>query len=287
MKSDFWQVSRLVYVKERETAQNWKTYGMCEHYRKICHSKTFPLLHFPWYTSSRMYCSLFASVFVFLKLTFAIPLQTDDTPATNTFSSFENLNLFDATMSLEPDPKDDSFLSSVEYPASDLAPTSFIADDNGNIINDDFQLLLSTEPDLSCPAEKRKRDVGVCDSAAKPRVPQIPNILDSAGWGEDSQTQANPFEGLGDDPCLFRIGYPTHVCCRGPPGQLIAGEYLTIENCYMGKFFLFEFFARPSKVRSQTSPQLMFSFVFLVHHFFMYPWPFPIQDSRIRNDWLF
>ena len=190
-----------------------------------------------------MYCWLFASALVLLKLAFAKPLQIDDTIATDIFSSFENPNLFDATTSLEPDPQDDSFLSPVEYPAHNSFSTSLMADDNGNIVNDDSRFLLSAELDTSCPAEKKKRDTGVCNSLAKPREPQLPDILDLAGWGEGTQTEANPFEGLGDDPCILRIGYPTHVCCRGPRGQLIAGEYLTIDNCYLGKFFLFAFFA--------------------------------------------
>lgn len=191
-----------------------------------------------------MHFSLLASLLMLLNFTLGIPLQINDELAADMFSLFENPNLSDATTSLESDPQDVSLLSPVEDLTNHFDPTSFIGDNNGNDINGAISLLLSSsEFDTSCPAEKRKRNAGLCSSSREAPNLGNPDVLDTSGWQEGSQTKANPFEGLGDDPCILRVGYPIHVCCRGPTGQLVAGEYLTIENCYLGMLSLFAFFA--------------------------------------------
>lgn len=230
-----------------------------------------------------MHFSFLALLLMSLNFTHAIPLQTDDEPAADILSSFENLNLFDATESLEPDPQDDSLLSPAEDLVNYFAPTSFIADDNGNNINDDMQLL-SSESDTSCPVEKRKRNTGVCSPSAAPPNLAAPNILDSPGWEEGSPTKVDPFEGLGDDPCILRVGYPIHVCCRGPWGQYLGGEYLTIENCYLGQFFSLHLppgeYEEKSQINSIKVPFFFLSSVTLP----CIPRPFSSLESKIRNN---
>ena len=123
--------------------------------------------------------SVFVSLLMLLSLTLAIPLQMDGRPAIDTFSSFENFNLFDNTIFLQPDPQDNSIPSPVEDITSFFAPTPFIADDNDNDMNDDIQFLLSSS-DTTCPAEKRKRDIGICSSPAASPSLAIPSVFNSS-----------------------------------------------------------------------------------------------------------
>lgn len=225
--------SLRLYVN-RKIGKNMKIHWRRRNSYMIYHQKGFfHSLHLVR-VQPRMYYSALASLLMLFNSTLAIPLQIDDRHAIDIFSSLEDFNFVDAIRYLEPDPQDDSFSSSIEDTTTKLfASTPLIADDHGNDMND--FLLSSSTFDASCPAEKKKRDTGVCSSPAELPSLEIPNVLDSPGWQEGSPTLVDPFEGMGEDPCILRAGYPMHVCCRGPLGQLMAGEYLTIENCYLGK----------------------------------------------------
>ena len=193
----------------------------------------------------KMYLALLATFFTSLSPTLSIPLEPGLSPSADMFSWSGDSDFFEPTTFLEPSSPDNSLTSNLDDFPDPSSPLSFFAENGGNQDDDLQSLLSSTDTSTFCPLGKRKRgSPGSCDSSeAPPPTLTLPNSLDTIfdtilntplGTEGDSEGAGVTTGEVGNDPCAIQVGYPVHVCCRGPPGLRVGTIYSTIENCRLG-----------------------------------------------------
>lgn len=185
-----------------------------------------------------MYISLFATLFMWLNPALSIPFGSGFSPSDDLFSLPEDSDFFNTNTFLEPGSPEISFTSSADNLADLFLPSSFFAENDGNE-NGDFELLLSSDTDAFCPLGRRKRDSPRSCGWSEAPLPNLalPSVIDlDLNPGQEGSTEgAGTATGdFGGDPCLAQVGYPVHVCCRGPPGRHVGIIFETIENCGLG-----------------------------------------------------
>lgn len=258
--------------------------------------KKFPSLIHSAQIRASMYFSLFATLFMSLKPTLSIPLEAGFSPATDMSSLSEDPDPFDAMMFLEPDSQDISLTSPTDDLTNLFSPSSFFADTGTE--NEDLQLLLSSDDSGAfCPLGKRKRDSGYCGSSeapssAAPPTLVLPSILDNfPGQEGNSEGAGVATSELGGDPCLVQVGYPTHLCCRGPPGYRVGLVYEAVENCALGQLSLiisWSFTVTRAKVsKSVVHQDSKFSLPWGDNSWLSFPWLFiPSTKENSETTWL-
>ena len=242
-----------------------------------------------------MYISLFVTLFMSLNPALSIPFESGFGPSDDIFSLPEDSDFFDTNTFLEPGSPDISLTSSVDKLADLFSPSSFFADDSGNEY-DDIQLLLSSDTDAFCPLGRRKRDSsGSCGWSEAPAsqapLPNLvlPSVIDldlNPGAGGSSEGAGTATGDFGGDPCIAQVGYPVHVCCRGPPGAHVGIIYSTIENCRLGKLFLIVSFPSARTITAVSKPchtRRLLSFLFLAETNLLSFDPFQISPLALLS----